>query len=165
MASTPQPDTGVLGLPNNPSPASGPGGPPVGGPPSMPGHLQRALHSLKASPVPGDHCRDQGLSCARGSLQRPGPPSFAPKLSGLLNEYNVGCTGGILKFQELGISSRDEKGGNPLLKGSREGVWSLRTQVSRGPIYLCVDHRGLRLGRKEKPNREIKRERSNGSRK
>ena len=116
----------------------------------MPGHLQRALHSLKASPVPGDHCRDQGLSCARGSLQRPGPPSFAPKLSGLLNEYNVGCTGVILKFQELGIYSLDEKGGNPLLKGSREGVWSLRTQVSRGPIYLCVDHSRLKAWQERK---------------
>ena len=69
---------------------------------------------------------------------------LCPHAQWLLNEYNVGCTGGILKFQELGIYSLDEKGGNPLLKGSRERVWSLRTQVSQGPFYLCVEHSRLK---------------------
>lgn len=62
----------------------------------------------------------------------------------------LGVQEGILKFWELGIYSLDEKGGNPLLKGSREGVWSLRTQVSRGPFYLCVDHSRLKAWQERK---------------
>lgn len=62
----------------------------------------------------------------------------------------LGTQGGILKFQELGIYLLDEKGGNPVIKGSREGMWSLRTQVSWGPFHLHVDQSRLKAWQERK---------------
>lgn len=118
----------------------------------------------------GGHPTARQATCRRHAAA-PGPllcPGIAaetraselcPQAQWLLNEYNVGCARGHSEVLGTGhLLSRSS--GNPLLKGSREGVWSLRTQGSRGPFYLCVDHSRLKA-RQERKTRQGDKKRQN----